>query len=708
MLQTRIFRVAVLIVLVAPSLAAAAEQGELANGWRGNGTGLWPQVRAPLEWRRIPHGAVEGLRNSADRPHKKEPGDATPVEKGLLRDWLVVGPFAVTDSASDLDKDLLGGESAIEPAAGETVAGQAWQRATVPPDDLMVFGTAELPWLDVVKVVGFNPNQVAYAHTYLHSPRGGPARIVVDHAHGMKAWLNGREVYRAPRREVHLGFYTSLSSHEIKHLEQASPRFEIELRPGWNRLLVKLSTSNKDDFREMRMSLRIMDSPDVPYETRNIAWMSELPGRSTSTPIIVGERLFVMAEPDELVCLDKNTGRILWTAANNFYEAMTPAERSANPAYAQRVDPLVAQLRAEKDRVRRVELRRLTQQALVEIDEKRFALHANDHFEAHFAIVGFTMPTPVSDGRHVFVWTNTGVAACYDLDGRRRWITRLDTDHLSYGSSPALADGVLAVFLDKLHGLDAATGELRWSQPRVHKNIAAVMAARLAGQNVFISQQGELIRPADGKLLYRPRGDTAGDTGWAPPVVLGETMFRPRYGVSELTLFEFAAGNDPAAREGEIWTAKRSDTISMPSEISRGPDGRWIDRWTAGSPLVWQGLVYQTDIYGVLYVADLETRRMLYRQDLGLAGYMHYNAVPVAASPTLVGGHILIMDNQGTTLVLEPGREFKVIGRNRIATQLDRRLPLPAQETLAYAPPIIDGGRLYLRGERHLYCVAND
>ncbi len=702
-------RIACSLLLTVWWATASCLADDPANGWRGNGTGLWPDARPPVEWYRVPRGAMEGLRARADRPAGKDAGEAPLVEKGLVRDWLLIGPFVVGDSVKEFDHDSLGGEAAVEPSAGDKAGGQTWQATTVPPDDPMVFGTAELPWLDAAKLLGFQPNQIAYAHAYLYSPRGGPARIAVDHSFGLKAWLNGRELYRSPQRQVALGFYTSLSTHEIKHVDQSSPRFDLELKPGWNRLLVKLSTSNKDDFKEMRFSLRIMDPPNVAYDSKNILWMAELPGRSTSTPIIAGDRVFVMAEPDELVCLDKHSGRKLWSAANNFFEALAPAERTANPAFAERVEPLVARLNAETDRARRVELRHTIQQTLIEIDAKRFAIHANDHFEAHFAIVGFTMPTPVSDGKHVFVWCNTGVAACYALDGKRQWITRVDTDHLSYGSSPALADGVLAVFLNKLHGLDAATGELRWSQHRVQKNIAAVLAARLAGQNVFISQQGELIRPSDGKLLFRPRGITAGDTGWSPPVILGETMFRPRYGVTELTLFEFNSSNrddDPNAREGEIWQAKRSDTISLPGEVSRLPDGHWIDRWTAGSPLVWQGLVYQTDIYGMLYVVELESRRMLYRQDLGLGGFMHYNAVPVAASPTLVGPHVVVMDNQGTTLVLEPGREFKLVARNQIATQLDRRLPLPAQETLAYAPPIVDGNRLYLRGERYLYCIG--
>ncbi|RLS44250.1 MAG: hypothetical protein DWH84_04805 [Planctomycetota bacterium] len=65
-----------------------------------------------------------------------------------------------------------------------------------------------------------------------------------------------------------------------------------------------------------------------------------------------------------------------------------------------------------------------------------------------------------------------------------------------------------------------------------------------------------------------------------------------------------------------------------------------------------------------------------------------------------------ILDNQWTAFILAPGREFKVLGRNRIETRLDRVWPLPAQEALAYAPPIADDKCLYLRGERYLYCIG--
>jgi hypothetical protein len=690
------------LVLLPLSLLAGARADGPATGWRGNGTGLYPDAAPPLEWSRVPRGALDGLRAQADRPKDGKPGDAALVEKGLLRDWLVLGPIPVKDAVKDFDSDALQAEMA-EPAAGRKVGGLTWTRASVPPDDIMVFGTAELPWLDLGKAVGFKLNQLAYAHTYLYSPRGGKARVVVDHGEGLVAWLNGKQVYRATQRTMGLSFYTFLSRIELNHLDQSSPRFDVELKAGWNRFLLKLSSPSRPGFKDMRCSLRIIDAPGVRYESKNVRWMTALPGRSTSTPIVVGDRLFVMCEPDELVCLDKITGKIRWSAFINYYEALTAEERRKVPAFAREVDPLIVRLRKETNPLERTRIRAAMQKALLKIDEEKFKVKGSGHFESHFGIVGFTMPTPVSDGKRVYVWSGMGVAACFDLRGKRQWIARVQAEEINYGSSPALADGVLVVFQAALYGFDAKTGKLLWEQPRVKYNVGALLGATLAGRPVVVTQRGDVVRPADGSLLFWQReSGMSGDTGWAPPVVLGDQVYSPKYGVTGLRVFDYAGLKDVP------WKPKMIAKLEMPPEVSRRKNGGWIDRWTAGSPLVHDGLVYQVDIYQTLYVSDLKTRKLVYRQELDMHGLTHYNAVAVAASPTLVGKHVLVCDNQGTTLVLEPGRKFRMVAKNRLMTQLDRRWPIPAQETIGYAPPVADGPRLYLRGEAYLYCVGRE
>lgn len=693
-------RLILLATLVGSIAVPTALVAEPLGGWRGNGTGVWTKGNPPLTWHRIPKGSQEGLRSQANRPTGDQPGDAPLVKKGQIRSWLVLGAFPAKDAIKDFDADPLTGEASQQPSAGEKVADREWKLATVKPDDPDVFGEAGVPWLDLVPHMGFKQHQFGYAHAYLHSPKGGKARVVADHSWGLKAWLNGTEVFRAPERHVALGGYPALSRHELEHWTESSSIFEVNLEPGWNRLLIKISTPGPNGHAEMVCCLRIMDPPDVKYDSENIAWMTELPGRSTSTPIIVGSRIFLMAEPDELICLDKASGKVLWSAANNHYEALTAAERAAKPAYAEKVDPLVNQLRSKSNLLERIKLRGRIQTTLEEIDAARFRIPRDGHFDSHFGIVGYTMPTPISDGKFVYTWCGMGVAACYDFDGKRQWITPVKAGPLTYASCPALAEGVFAVYLNHLFGLDAKTGEILWEQPKINKNTAALLSPKLAGREVIVTQLGEVINPHDGNILFRPRGNVSGDTGWSPGVILGDTLYQHKYGVKLLTVFDFSG------QSGDKWEPKQLASIETPDVLNHTPSGGWLDRSTAASPLVVGKHAYLIDMYSELCVYDLEAKKVVHHRKLDLHGFTHYNALAVAASPALIGDHIVILDNQGTALVLTTGPEPRLVSRNVIATQLERRLPLPGQEILAYAPPIVDGDRIYLRGEKYLYCIG--
>ncbi len=696
-LMLRMLWLLVLGILCSASLAVGAEP---VGGWRGNGTGIW-KGNPPLTWHRTAKGAIEGLRAQVQRPSDDRPGDAPLVEKGQIREWLVLGPFPVASTQAEFDRDLLGGEGAAQPHSGEKLAEREWRPWKLDViDDPNIFGTAGVPWLNLGTAFGFKQNQIGYAHSYVYSPRGGKGQIVADHSWGLKVWVNGQEVFRRVDRQVALGNYPSLSRAELEHWTTSSSKCDITLKPGWNRVLLKLSTPGPNGHEEMVVSLRIVDSPDVAYESENIAWMAELPGRSTSTPIIVEDRIFLMAEPDELLCLDKHSGKILWTAANNHYEALTAQQRAEKPAYEQKVAPLVAELKTVTDRVERIRLRAKIQSELEEIDPARYKIPRDGHFDSHFGIVGYTMPTPISDGKFVYAWCGMGVAACYNLEGERQWITPVKAGPLTYASCPALADGVLAVYLNRLFGLDVKTGEILWDQPKVAKNTAAILSAKIGGQELIVTQESYVVRPKDGHILFRPRGSSAGDTGWSPGVFVGDVLFAPRYGIKNLVMTDFSG------QSGDNWKPKDLGVIDTHGVLDRKPDGSWLDRSTAASPLVVGKYAYLVDMYSQLCVYDLELKKVVHHRELELHGFTHYNALAVAASPTLIGEHLLILDNQGTALVLTLGPEPKLVHRNVIATQLDRSYPLPAQEILSYAPPIVDGDRIFLRGERYLYCIG--
>ena len=86
----------------------------------------------------------------------------------------------------------------------------------------------------------------------------------------------------------------------------------------------------------------------------------------------------------------------------------------------------------------------------------------------------------------------------------------------------------------------------------------------------------------------------------------------------------------------------------------------------------------------------------------------HYNAVGVAASITLGGKQLFVSDNQGNTVVFEPGPVFKKVAVNRIERQIDRPWPIRPQEETGYSPPVFEGPRMYLRGEYNLYCIGKE
>jgi outer membrane protein assembly factor BamB len=671
-------------------------------GWRGNLTGLYPDSKAPLEWSRTPKGLASELRASTLKPSPDAVKNAALVVDGLVRDWLILGPFSVENAVRDLEKETIPGEPTLDPAEGDKVGERTWKPYRVAVTELLLaFGEVDIPRIDLAKGFGeVKPNQVGYAVTRLYLAKGGKLRAHLEHGHGMRLWLNGKLLHNLKERAGTLGNFVSLSKHDLGQYEGASPAFDLDLTPGWNTLVAKVTSAPYADAREMTFALRISDAKEPPYDEKNIVWKAELPARSTSTPILVGDRIFLMAEPDELICLDRATGKKLWSAAINYWTALTPEERAKLPAaLVRQIEGLERDIQGETDPLKRRTLYNRMQKALTTHDADRFGYKLDGHFESHFGIVGFTVPTPVSDGESVYVWVGNGLAASFDLAGKMRWIRRVDPEAtLVYSSAPAISGGVFGVYQSILYGLDAKTGEILWKQPRVTKNNASIMPARIAGVDVFVSQQADVVRASDGKILWGSKTRREGDTGWSGPVILGDVVYQPHYGVNQLNLLDFTGAT------GDTWTAK-STTIESQVDHKR-PDGKWLDRMTAASPLVHQGLAYLIDIYGTLYVLDLEKKAFVYRQDLDLGGLFHYNAVPVAASPVLIGDKIVVQNNQGTAIVFEPGRTYKEVRRNRIATQLDRPWPIPPQETLSYAPPIADATRLYLRGERYLYCIG--
>src|ERR1035437_3784744 len=166
-MKTRML-VALIFWLAMAGLTGEARAGspEDSFGWRGNYTGLWPEAKVPTEWSYQAKGVMAELHCSTRVKQNWIIGN---VDDGFLRDWLVLGPFEVADSVKDFDAAQGEKEGELSPAEGDKVGDRVWQKLEVPAPGRYTFGPTELEFVDLGKVVEFKLNEVAYAHTYLHS-----------------------------------------------------------------------------------------------------------------------------------------------------------------------------------------------------------------------------------------------------------------------------------------------------------------------------------------------------------------------------------------------------------------------------------------------------------------------------------------------------------------------------------------------------------
>jgi outer membrane protein assembly factor BamB len=279
------------------------------------------------------------------------------------------------------------------------------------------------------------------------------------------------------------------------------------------------------------------------YTTKGIVWMAPLPNIGVASPVVVGDRIFLTSEVCDLICLEKQTGRILWIRSNLEFEGLAEEERKANPAYAEKLAPLAAELVKANTSVaealiarlgtaataatrplepalkRKRDLEKQIQDQQIAIDKKLFARYWGQ------AVFGFSGPTPTSDGKHVCAFFTTGVAACYDVAGNRKWIARGSGGGSEHGNfaSPLLCDHRFIVWANELRAYDVETGRLVWNHPaKAFNTYGSLFRLQSGNDSVAAFQWGFFARVRDGLQIWDKGifGDSV-----TTPIVEGDTIF---------------------------------------------------------------------------------------------------------------------------------------------------------------------------------------
>ncbi|HUU42539.1 MAG TPA: PQQ-binding-like beta-propeller repeat protein, partial [Planctomycetota bacterium] len=596
------------------------------------------------------------------------------------------------------EQDLIPGEADLQPDAGDKVGDLEWKLLRV--EGSALYFNRILPDAKVLK------DKAGYVHTYVWSPR---AVAVFMRMKGT-----------SPRVRV---------NGEL--LDKASGRFawRVQLNAGWNRILARsLATRTKggmwlepipegSSFFQLEM---YGGEPEEKYEESGILWTVEPPQAGMAScyhPVIVGDRIYVTSSPAFLVCYDKLTGKRLWTRYNGFEEFITPAERERFPDLFAEIDPKAKRFRelaesfdgSVKERWELEKLHGELSGLLPKADAGKYAYPSG-------AGRGLQEPglaaQPVSDGKFIYTWSYLGIAACYDLDGNRKWMT-LENEgpqpKHGYELAPMLIDGDFACEMKHWLGFDRETGQLKWKvpgKPSVYHHNGKPQP----------KGEGTDIIHYDGLGLYKP------GLGFFPTSHTtreGNMLWRIDHDASmgyRCTLPEPLTEAPPLPqRGGGVW--------HMPGDRIYIPGGYNGASLVQANPLFHDGLIYTITLGGVLRVEAQKDGEHVYARLLDLMpityAYPYPHGSGCCASPTLAGNTIYLFSSNGTTLVVRPGRTYERVARNRIERLLRGRLggtrPSPPRDPVndrypecTVNSPVFDGRRLYYRAERYLYCIGRE
>jgi hypothetical protein len=119
-------------LLAAGVCGAEGPESARTFGWRGNWTGLYGQADPPAQWARTLRGIVPAMTCQAAKPAPAAVAGAQDLKDGLARDWLIIGPFSVADSAADFNKEQIPNEADLAPKEGDAVGQLTWKRLEIP------------------------------------------------------------------------------------------------------------------------------------------------------------------------------------------------------------------------------------------------------------------------------------------------------------------------------------------------------------------------------------------------------------------------------------------------------------------------------------------------------------------------------------------------------------------------------------------------
>jgi outer membrane protein assembly factor BamB len=348
----------------------------------------------------------------------------------------------------------------------------------------------------------------------------------------------------------------------------------------------------------------VKNLPTTWSDTKNLTWKTALPGAGSSSPIALGNRLYVtcysgygsgVENPGtlddlrmHLICLDGRNGTLIWN---------TP------------IKPTLP-------------------------EEKRI----RDH--------GYTAQTPATDGKHLYCFFGKTGVIKFDLQGKQLWQTSVGSDTHGWGSgtSPVLYKDLVivnaSVESSSLVALSKSNGQEVWRAPGMKSswNTPHLVTTPNGQQELVVSVKGFVIGfdPVTGNELWRC--DSTNDY-ICPSIVSQQGIVYAIGGRSSQALAIRSGGRGNVTDSHRLWLAKVGANVS--------------------SPVVHDGHLYWvSDRNKTAYCLSLTDGSVKYEERVTDQPY---------ASTLLADGRLYVVTRRGGTLVLAAKPEYTLLAHNKLS-----------------------------------------
>lgn len=423
--------------------------------------------------------------------------------------------------------------------------------------------------------------------------------------------------------------------------------------------------------------------PDKWSATSNIEWATSIPGLGWSSPIVAGKKIFITTVTTDGKAKQPQVG----SSYSNDYIAELSKQGFKGKELMDRLNARDFELPDEVS----------VHYFLYSLDLDSGKINWKSEFHAGRPPGGrhrknsFCSETPITDGKHVYVYINNLGLFAYDLDGNKVWNTPLESFptilDFGAGSSPAIVDDLIVIVNDnekqqfiaafnkntgkqvwrtdrsiRVEGSDRQTG---WSTPYIWKTPARTEIVTV-GPGIAVSYD------LQGKEIWRLGGMSAMPI--PSPFAHGGLLYlnggtnKPVVAIRPGAAGDLTTPDGAKLNEFVAWIQPKAGTY-LPTELA------------------YEGGLYVLTHTGILTRFDLKTGIQTYKARVGEGGEF-------TSSPWAYNGKVFFMNEEGRTFVIRAGDKFEVVGSNDLGE-------------MALATPAIIGDRLILRTEKHLYSIRN-